>query len=80
MGYNKHQLKDVTRTQLNHIIDEYIIGFKAERNRSIMKDRLCAGYTFEELAERYDMSVNQIKNIVYREMEIISKCLEVEIK
>ena len=79
MGYKKHQLKDVTRSQLNHIIDEYIIGFKAERNRNIMKDRLCAGYTYEELAEMYDMSVNQIKNIVYRELEVLTKYLEVEI-
>lgn len=79
MGYNKHQLKDVTRSQLNHIIDEYIIGFKAERNRAILKDRLCNGKTFEELSEIYDMSVNQIKNIVYKEMEIISRHLEVEV-
>ncbi len=79
MGYKKHQLKDVTRSQLNHIIDEYIIGFKAERNRNIMRDRLCAGYTYEELAEMYDMSVNQIKNIVYRELEVLSRHLEVEI-
>lgn len=79
MGYKKHQLKDVTRSQLNHIIDEYIIGFKAERNRSIMRERLCEGHTYEELAEMYDMSVNQIKNIVYRELEVLSNHLEVEI-
>lgn len=79
MGYKKHQLKDVTISQLNHVIDEYIIGFKAERNRSIMRDRLCAGYTYEELAEMYDMSVNQMKNIVYKELEILAKHLEVGI-
>ena len=79
MRVPKTSTQRLTRSQLNHIIDEYIIGFKAERNRSIMKDRLCNGKTFEELSEMYDMSVNQIKNIVYRNMEIISKHLEVEV-
>jgi len=53
------------------MIDENIIGFKAERNRQLMKRRLCDGLTFEELAEEADMSVMQVKNIVYREMDII---------
>ena len=44
-----------------------------------MRERLCEGHTYEELAEMYDMSVNQIKNIVYRELEVLSKHLEVEI-
>lgn len=79
MEYRKHRLRDVTRSQLNSIIDECIIGFKAERNRAIMKDRLCNGKTFEELSEIYDMSVNQIKNIVYRELDIITRYLEIEV-
>ena len=79
MAYRKHRLQDVTRSQLNNIIDEHIIGFKAERNRAIMKDRFCDGKTFEELSEIYDMSVNQIKNIVYRESDIIARYIEVEV-
>lgn len=71
MKYTKHQIKDVTKTELESMIDEYIIGFKAERNRQLMKRRLCDGLTFEELAEEADMSVMQVKNIVYREMDII---------
>lgn len=78
MKYQKHKLENVTRTQLDSVIDNHITGFKAHRNRSILKRRLCDGLTFEELAEEFDMSVMQIKNIVYRDMEIISKYLWVE--
>lgn len=79
MEYKKHQLKDVTWSQLNYVIDEYVIGYKAERNRAILRDRLYNGKTYEELSEIYFMSVNQVKNIVYRELDIISKHLEVEV-
>lgn len=71
MKYTKHQIKDITKSELESMIDEYIIGFKAERNRQLMKRRLCDGLTFEELAEEADMSVMQVKNIVYKEMDII---------
>ena len=79
MKYRKHVIRNVTRTQLNNAIDESVIGFKSARNRAILKRRLCDGATFEELAEEYDMSVMQIKNIIYKEMEIISRYLEVEV-
>lgn len=71
MKYKKHQIKDMTKSELESLIDEYIIGFKAERNRQLMKRRLCDGLTFEELAEEADMSVMQVKNIVYKSMAII---------
>lgn len=79
MKYHKHEIKNVTKSQLCRAIDECVIGFKAERNRLIMYDRLCGGFTFEHLAEVHDMSVNQIKNIVYRELEKISAHLEAEV-
>lgn len=71
MKYTKHQIKDVTKSELESMIDQFVIGFRAERNRQLMKRRLCDGLTFEELAEEADMSVMQVKNIVYREMDII---------
>lgn len=79
MKYQKHEIRNVTRTQLNNAIDESIIGFKSARNREILKRRLCDGVTFEDLAEEQGMSVMQIKNIIYKEMETISKYLEVEV-
>ena len=77
MKYNKHKI-NASNEHIESVIDNHINGFKAYRNRHILKRRLCDGLTFEELAEEFDMSVMQIKNIVYRDMEIISKYLRVE--
>ncbi len=79
MNYNKHDLSsvDISKEQLNQIIENYIIGFKAERNRLIMKRRLLDGITFEDLSYEFDLSVNQIKNIVYNQLEIIIKHIEI---
>lgn len=54
---------DISRSQLSTIIDEWIFN---ERNRKILKRRLLDGITFEKLAEEFDLSVQQTKNIVYR--------------
>lgn len=42
-----------------------------ERNRRILKRRLIDGICYEPLAEEFDMSVRQMKNIVYRYTEVI---------
>ena len=40
-----------------------------------MYRRLIDGITFERLAEEFDLSVRQIKNIVYRNEEILFRNL-----
>lgn len=60
------KLEDVSRSQLETAIDEWIIGRHAERNRKILKRRLIDGITYERLAEEFDLSTQQIKNIVYK--------------
>ena len=62
----KMKLEDVSRSQLETAIDEWIIGRHAERNRKILKRRLIDGITYERLAEEFDLSTQQIKNIVYK--------------
>lgn len=52
-----------TNSQIEALIDEYI---HHERNRKILKRRLIDGICFEPLAEEFNMSVRQIKSIVYR--------------
>ena len=56
-------MMDYSRSELNHIIDEWILN---EKYRAIMKRRLLDGITYEALAEEFDMSTSQIKRIVYR--------------
>nr|DAI29745.1 MAG TPA: antitermination protein Q [Caudoviricetes sp.] len=52
------------------LIDEKI---HHERNRRIMKRRLIDGICFEPLAEEFDLSVRQTKNIVYQNIKQIFK-------
>ena len=57
---------DLSRTELENIIDEWIYN---ERNRLILKRRFLDGLTYEQLAEEFDLSVQAIKKIVYKEQE-----------
>ena len=54
----------MSRSEVEHLIDEQLIGRKAQKNRDIMKRRLIDGICYEPLAEEFDLSVRQVKNIV----------------
>lgn len=66
-------MKDYSRTEIENAIDEWIIGKNAERDRKILKRRLIDGICFEPLAEEFELSVPQIKRIVYKGEEKIFK-------
>ena len=53
------------------MIDEWVIGRNAERDRAILKRRLVDGVTYERLAEEFDLSPRQIQNVMYKR----EKCL-----
>lgn len=61
---------EYTNSQVCEVINEYI---HSERDRAILKRRLVDGVLFEPLAEEFDMSVRQIKNIVYKGQEKVFK-------
>lgn len=62
---------DISNSEIDYLIDQWI---RNERDREILKDRLINGMTFERLAEKHDMSVRQIQNIVYKSMDrLVSK-------
>ena len=52
---------DYTNSEMDSLIKEHI---HSERDRAILRRRLLDGIRYELLAEEYDMSVRQIKNIV----------------
>jgi hypothetical protein len=56
-------IDDIPNSEIEKVIDEYI---HSKRDRDIMKRRLIDGICFEPLADEFDMSVRQIKNIVYK--------------
>lgn len=62
--------ENISNSQISHLIDEWI---KSERDRKILKRRLIDGICFEPLAEEFELSVRQIKNIVYKSENILIK-------
>ena len=61
---------NLSRAELQHCIDQWIFN---ERNRLILADRLFNGTTYERLAEKYDLSTQQVKTIVYKAMDRLEK-------
>lgn len=57
---------DLSRNDLENLIDQFIIGRNAERNRKIIKRRLLDGVCYEPLSEEFGLSVRQTKTIVYK--------------
>ena len=54
---------EYTNSQIRELIAEHIHN---ERDRKILERRLIDGIVFEKLAEEFDMSPRQIRNIVYK--------------
>ena len=64
---------EYSNSEITRIINEYIHN---ERNRKILLRRYVDGITLEALAEEFDLSVKQIKNIIYKNEGVIFKHLE----
>lgn len=56
-------LDNISNSEIEHLFNEWI---HSERDRRILKRRLIDGICYEPLADEMDMSVRQIKNIVYK--------------
>ena len=63
---------NLSRDELQYIIDQWIFN---DRHRIILSDRLFNGTTYERLAEKYDLSTQQVKNIVYKAMDRLERHL-----
>lgn len=63
-------VNDLSRSEVEHLINEWIFS---ERDRRILKRRLLDGICYEPLAEEFNLSVRQVKNIVYKGEERIFK-------
>ena len=61
---------DNSNDAVRRAIDLYIHSI---RDREVLKRRLIDGIRYEALAEEFEMSVRQIKNIVYKGEHIIFK-------
>lgn len=59
-------MTDYTNSQISALIDEHI---HSARDRAILKRRLIDGICYEPLAEEFDLSVNQVRRIIYKQQE-----------
>lgn len=48
-------------SEMEHMINEYC---PSKRNRELLKERLIDGIKISELAEKYELSDRQVKNII----------------
>ena len=60
---------NISRSELERLISEYVW---IARNRSIFYDKV-EGYTYEEIAEKYNLSTQRTKEIVRDCVNRISK-------
>ena len=56
-------IDDLSRDEIENLITQWVLN---ERNRRIMHRRFIDGVRFEKLAEEFELSVTQVKNIVYK--------------
>ena len=63
------QICDLPRSEREHLVEEWVFN---SRNRQILKRRLLDSVTIEKLAEEFDMSDAQIKNIINKELSFIA--------
>jgi hypothetical protein len=61
---------NLSRSQWENIIDEWIFS---ERDRKMLKRRLLDGILFEQLAEEFDLSVQQTKSVIYKATDKLMK-------
>lgn len=63
----KEKYENCSREILEAEIDRWVICMRnAERNRAILKRALIDGVPYERIAEEHDLSVSQVKNIIYK--------------
>lgn len=57
-------MKNYSRTELESLIDNYVLGLHADRNRKIIKDKLINGFSIRDIASFYHLSETRIKTVI----------------
>ena len=65
-------MKEYTHSQMCCLIDEHI---HSERDREIMKRRMCDGVVFERIGWEFSLTDRQVKNIIYKNVALLTKYL-----
>jgi hypothetical protein len=72
MKETRELIREHPKDELLEIIDQYI---HHQRNREILKRKLLDGICYEELAEEFDLTPRQCKNIVKECQSIVFRKL-----
>ena len=59
---------EMSNSELSAFIDEWVTS---KRNREILKERLIDGIKISELAEKYELSDRQVKNIIKKFRQLL---------
>lgn len=57
---------ELPREEWERLIDSWIFS---ERDRNLLKRRLLDGIKYEDLAEEFEMSVRQVKAVIYKQSD-----------
>ena len=60
-----------SRSELQDLINEWVIGCNGERNRKIVEMYLFDGIPLEDISEKFDMSTQGICDIIYPKCQML---------
>lgn len=66
-------LLELSRSEVESLIDNWIIGNNAQRDREILKRRLIDGLSYYQLSAEFNLSLPQIKTIIKKRQEHLFK-------
>ena len=66
-------MMEYSNSRVREIIAEYI---HSQRDRDLISKRLIDGVILEKLAEDFELSVSQVKRIVWKNQEIVFRHLK----
>lgn len=66
-------MRDYSRSEIEATIEEWVLN---QRDRAVIRRRLIDGLTYESLAEEFELSVSQVKRIVYKAQEKVFRHLK----
>ena len=67
--------KQYSNFRLREIVEEYI---HSERDRRILVEKFCNRKTMDQIAEKYELSVSQVKRIITRDGETVFRIMAEE--
>lgn len=57
-------MKKYSKSQLENLIDEWVIGRNSKRNKKIIRDNMIVGLGMKEIAEKNKMSETRVKTVI----------------